>query len=438
MYIENIVESGRDICILTGDHLLTSIQTYRALEVSKKECLIVERKEETFVYKKISGEEVEPGNFDDFDLTLTGVELKDFILEKPHLLKKLKVIARVDPKQKEIFIAKLKENEKVLMCGDGTNDVGALKKSDVGIALVGKKPEPTKEIKLARKKKKEELMKKAIQERKMFNIKDLNFDNEDLDFKLGDASIAAPFTNKHSNSLKCVITILKQGVTTLTCGIQSYKIVTLSSLLTAYSLSTLHLENLKFSDVQNTLMGVYGAYLYFTLSNGKPVKKLTKDKPQFSIFNRFFWLSLFGQVVLQFGFLFLMMDFSKRFAPDGQKDVDNEDEFVPTFINSVMFLYELSSMFCISIFNYEGRPFMQSLSENKKHFKFLILPVFLLFIFIFNVSEDICNLFQLTYESKNENSETFLFIMVFGFIGLSFLWTNFVKYLKIGKIEKWI
>ena len=138
---------------------------------------------------------------------------------QPNIVHKLKVVARVNPKQKEIFIGKLKKSKKVLMCGDGTNDVGGLKKADVGIALVGKKDELTKEQKKERENRKKEAMQKAIRERRMLRPQDIQFDNEDLDFKLGDASIAAPFTNKHSNSIKCVLTILKQGLSTLTAGI---------------------------------------------------------------------------------------------------------------------------------------------------------------------------------------------------------------------------
>lgn len=477
-YIQRLREAERNIVILTGDHLLTSLKTFESLfsdktedsskmssellnqklnqvKINKKEhkneisakwkYAIVSYKDGIRIIKNEFNETIKENPSEEFMNQLTdktiginGNEI-DFCLAKDkNFLKYLQVVGRVSPKQKEAFIVELQKTRHVLMCGDGSNDVGALKSAHIGIALVGMNNEPTKQEKLERKKKKEEIMKKAMSERRLPKAEDLLATEGEIDFKLGDASIAAPFTNKHSNSLKCVETILKQGVCTLTCGMQSYKIVTLSSFLTAYSLSKLHMENLKFSDMQNTLMGIYGAYLYYQLSNGKPVKRLSKDRPPNSIFNKFFWSSLFGQLLIQFTFTYLIGQFSKSYKPPAESDIDNEDEFIPTFTNSVMFVFDLASMFCISVFNYEGRPYMLNLSENKKHFKFLMIPIFLLAILIFELSEDISALFQMTLVSPFKDVQQNLFLIVFGFIGCTFAWTVFIKRLQHGKVEKYI
>lgn len=89
------------------------------------------------------------------NLCLTGSGLGWLMENKPDLVKsiipKVRVFARTSPRQKELIIIELKANGfYTVMCGDGTNDVGALKHSHVGVALlsssVGEKLEKQREF----------------------------------------------------------------------------------------------------------------------------------------------------------------------------------------------------------------------------------------------------------------------------------------------------
>lgn len=77
--------------------------------------------------------------FDQYDICVTGAALRQYE-GKPgieDLVNNTWVYARVSPSQKEYILTVLKNlGYTTLMAGDGTNDVGALKQADIGVALL--------------------------------------------------------------------------------------------------------------------------------------------------------------------------------------------------------------------------------------------------------------------------------------------------------------
>jgi len=66
-------------------------------------------------------------------------------------IRSIHVFSRTSPNQKTAIVAQLNnEGNVTMMTGDGTNDVGSLKRADVGLAIVNN-PAPTKELKKQKK-----------------------------------------------------------------------------------------------------------------------------------------------------------------------------------------------------------------------------------------------------------------------------------------------
>jgi len=283
------------------------------------------------------------------------------------------------------------------MCGDGTNDVGSLKRADVGLAIVNN-TEPTKEQTAERKKmsmwpdktkmvgmtptQQQEYMKKHMEEYKA------KTGAGDPQMELGDACIAAPFTYKYS-SLKSVKMTIRQGRSTLTSTFQQYKILSLNCLISAYTMSALYLDGVKMGDYQATYLGLGISVIFMMLSFNTPLKKLYKEKPPTSIFHWSLVISVSVQFVVHLSVLYYFVQLCEPFINRDDESFHLEGDFKPNLKNTICFIYQWWNHTTVIFVNYYGRPFTQDIWESKKLRNGMVIMYSVAIAVIFEVAPEL-------------------------------------------------
>ncbi|KAF3273893.1 hypothetical protein TWF173_010297 [Orbilia oligospora] len=462
-------ESSHRVIMITGDNPLTAVHVANEVEIVDRDCWILDAPEdenspheliwrsvdETTMIPVQPGDPIDPKIIAEKDICVTGYALNKLTENATAisvLLRHTWVYARVSPLQKEVILTGLKAaGYTTLMCGDGTNDVGALKQAHVGVALLNGTEQDLQRISEHFKvTKMKEIYEKQVALTKRFNApapppppiiahlyppgpKNPNFDkavehqarirgvdvsqipipkalegeletvttpgaaaalqsqnnahtsankaagfadqmtsmmmdqemndDEPPSIKLGDASVAAPFTSKLGNVI-AIANIIRQGRCTLVATIQMYKILALNCLISAYSLSVLYLDGIKFGDGQVTISGMMMSVCFLSISRAKPVEKLSRERPQPNIFNPYIIGSVLGQFAVHIVSLIYISNYVKAIEPH-ERPKDLEKEFQPSLLNSAIYLISLIQQISTFAINYQGRPFRESIRENR-------------------------------------------------------------------------
>eukprot|EP00804_Cyclotella_cryptica_P030113 CCRYP_009538-RA/>CCRYP_009538-RA protein AED:0.03 eAED:0.03 QI:136/1/1/1/1/1/6/155/1657 len=242
--------------------------------------------------------------------------------------------------------------------------------------------------------------------------------------KIGDASVAAPFTSKFPSIRSCV-DIVRQGRCTLVTSIQMYQILALNCLISAYSLSVLYLDGVKYGDTQMTAMGMLGSISFMSVSRAKPLDKLSSVKPLTSIFHPSLFLSLLGQFGVHLVTMMWAVYRAKQYLdPDHKVDLDGE--FKPGILNSVVFLVSNVQQVTVFVVNLQGRPFMTGLTENRPLLWSLLATFILTFMFASETVPGLNKYFQLVPFPSDEFRDFILKILV-GDVTISFLFDRAMK-----------
>ncbi|KAI5180241.1 manganese-transporting P-type ATPase [Nematocida sp. AWRm80] len=344
--IKHLITSGHKVIMITGDNERTAVSVAKQVGMYNQKWLSGTQQIDEFLKN-----------------TATNQPAKDWPC----------IFARANPDLKErILLALNAQGEYTLMCGDGTNDVGALKTAHVGIALLEGTKNKAKSISFPG------------------NIGQSVFIlDEEVKLKLGDASVAAPFTSR-TGSLQSVIDVISRGRSALVSTVQMYKVLALNSLLSAYTLSVFDTMGVKYGDFQMTAAGILSALAFTFFSKSKPLKQISREKPVAKIFTKYIITSVALQALTHISaFYFTYLEVIKH------GKIVYQEKFEPSLANTSMFLLSSALQVTTLIVNYVGRPFRENITENKKLLYSLLGLISLVILSILEVSDDLNQQMQL-------------------------------------------
>jgi len=368
------------------------------------------------------------------NLCVTGPALQSLgesvgeAIDRAHLFSQLcpyvVLFARVSPAQKEEIVLALNDAGMfTLMCGDGTNDVGALKAAHVGVSIVND-PEFESLIEVARDPSsgsaalgKGEKKAKGTSSRDRMARAIAELQQQELDptiVKLGDASIASPFTARRT-SIDSVLTVLRQGRCTLVTTIQVFKILALNCLVSAYMMSALYLRGFKQGDMQMTANGIVTAGLFFLLSQAKPLVTLSPQKPPSSVFAASVALSVLGQFISHLGCLLATLYLCEKHIVSDDSTLSADGKFQPNVVNSAVFLLSAVMQVNNFVINYRGHPFTQSIQDNTPLWRSVVAIYIVLVIVAGGQLEPLNDFLQMAPFPSAEFQTTLVLILLVNF-----------------------
>ena len=199
--LKNLQKAGIRTLMVTGDNLNTAVAVAKKCNLFESRLEVIkpsfdskeENKANRLIWRKTSDENefvesIDVTKSNAFTVAMTGSDLEKLESDFPHLVEsifsKTSIFARVSPNQKADIVARYEDMDQIAsFCGDGANDVAALKRASVGISL-------------------SEL----------------------------EASVAAPFTSQVAD-IRCVEELIKEGRCSLVTTVGMFKWIALYSFI---------------------------------------------------------------------------------------------------------------------------------------------------------------------------------------------------------------